>query len=773
MGKDLIVIESDALSIRSKENGYDKYVKYLYSLNKEQFVSYENFFLSQPFSRRTINCIRDIGFRHFYVNYLFASGAKILSLRKFGKKSYFEMEKTRQNLIDYVIKSSQISSIGKTHEADDSKGGIIETGINEVKEPKALTLRETVGEAKFQLIEAKFHETLKRSGLSVRASNGIKSYKGDFIEDFIHRQGDVKALRMIGKKTEIEIKSFIKNLRLYIDDITESDVSKEEQKLLLLKAKYGGLMDEYACNVYSERKQLPMFYIIEGILRQEEEDSNMILFLSRHLPMSKGETRLSLEQIAKKYSLSRERVRQLCTKGIDYLYGVAEPQITDKMNYEKIISFQEDWYYIKDMLKHEDVIKKRTIENILQQEDCNLTISFCMVILFRVFNGEYSMVGNKPYDINTRSKSLWNSSFLVKTELVEAFNFDDMHHVVDRYFEEHDTEEFTCLTADDLLMDFFVSSWNEFDSSKAEAVTNVISEMLMQEFGLIPDEEFRFLIQGQKKLSAADVLFKALNEKQEPMTIEELFAILQTKHSFKYKSSASIKGIVNSDVRLCMVGVNNLVALPEWEHIKIGSVRDIIVQYLEQFNEPKTVQEIVGYVLQYRNTTENSVRSTMYSGSQFRQFANGCFGLADKTYAYEHLYEQSQDFKLRIQELENFLKDNGHFPFSSSEEHSEVNLRQWWHRNKNSESLNYAQQNEIRRIQDTYWYLPADKRELGWFSIFNQYREFVQKHDRRPSCYVNSEKSLAEWFSNAQKEFIEGELSENEEKVYLRLCKIL
>ena len=114
-----------------------------------------------------------------------------------------------------------------------------------------------------------------------------------------------------------------------------------------------------------------------------------------------------------------------------------------------------------------------------------------------------------------------------------------------------------------------------------------------------------------------------------------------------------------------------------------------------------------------------------------------------------------------------------HFPFASSEDHSEINLRQWWLRNKSSDSLNDVQQNEIKRIQDTYWYLPTDKREVRWFSSFNLYREFVQEHDRRPSCYIEREKDLAEWFAKTQKEFVDDGLSENEEKVYLHLCKIL
>lgn len=421
----------------------------------------------------------------------------------------------------------------------------------------------------------------------------------------------------------------------------------------------------------------------------------------------------------------------------------------------------------------EDVIKTNSVEVLMEQEDCNLTFSIGLLTIFRIFNGEYSVVGNKPYDTTTRSKSLWNNCFLVKKELVEAFDFDDMRCTLDFYFSEHDAEEMICQTAEELVLDLFMSSWKSFDGSKVEAVSNVVTEILMQEYELIPDEEFRFLLQGKKVVTATDILYRALSENNQPMSIDELYAILQDKSSCNYKSPASIKGIVNSDVRLCMVGVDNLVALTEWEHIKLGSIREVIVQYLEQFDEPKPVHDIVGYVLRYRDTTENSIRSTMYSGSQFRQFDNGYFGLADKSYPDEHLYAQSLEFKERVKEMECFLMQTKHFPFSSSEDNSEINLRQWWLRNKSSDSLNDVQQNEIKRIQDTYWYLPTDKREVRWFSSFNQYREFVQEHDRRPSCYIEREKFLAEWFAKTQKEFVDGELSENEEKVYLHLCKIL
>lgn len=491
------------------------------------------------------------------------------------------------------------------------------------------------------------------------------------------------------------------------------------------------------------------------------------------MPMLKGGIPLTLEQIAEKCNLTRERVRQICTKGIGYMYREIKPKKCDNLYYYKVVSQTEDWAYLTDKFKNEVVIKSSSVEEMLKQENCNLTVSIGLLIMLRIFDGQYCVVGNRPYDMNTRSKSSWNNSFVVKKELVEAFDFDDMRCTLECYFEEHDAEEQICQTAEELLLDFFMSSWNMFESSEVEAVGTVVSEILMREYGLIPDEELHFLIQGHKTLTAADVLFRVLTEKYEPMTVDELYDILQTKYSFKYKSPASIRGIVNSDARLCMVGVDNLVALTEWEHIKLGSVREIIVQFLEKFDEPKPVHDIVGYVLRYRDTTENSIRSTMYSGSQFRQFDNGYFGLADKSYPDEHLYAQSLEFKERVKEMECFLIQKKHFPFASSEDNSEINLRQWWLRNKSSDSLNDVQQNEIKRIQDSYWYLPTDKREVRWFSSFNQYREFVQEHDRRPSCYIEREKSLSEWFAKAQKQFVDGDLSENEEKVYLYLCKIL
>lgn len=477
VGKDRIVIESNALSEQNKELSYGKYIQFLYSLNKEQFVPYEAFMMSQEFSPRTINCIRNIGIRNFYVNYLFASQVKLLTIRNFGKKSYFELENVKQSLIDYVIRSCQDSQIVKACEIEEKN----------VQKVKKHTLKEIAGEDKYQLIVAKYDELLQTSSLSVRARNGICSYEGDFIEDFMNSHKDIKHLSKIGRKTAGEIQDFVDGFQSYIDEIIEHDFSEEEKSLLLMKSKYGNFVDEYACDFYSERGSLPMFHIVENILKEELKYNNKIQFLNYLMPMLKGGIPLTLEQIAEKCNLTRERVRQICTKGIGYMYREIKPKKCDNLYYYKVVSQTEDWAYLTDKFKNEVVIKSSSVEEMLKQENCNLTVSIGLLIMLRIFDGQYCVVGNRPYDMNTRSKSSWNNSFVVKKELVEAFDFDDMRCTLERYFEEHDAEEQICQTAEELLLDFFMSSWNMFESSEVEAVGTVVSEILMREYGIWTD----------------------------------------------------------------------------------------------------------------------------------------------------------------------------------------------------------------------------------------------------------------------------------------------
>ena len=83
------------------------------------------------------------------------------------------------------------------------------------------------------------------SELSVRASNGINNYHGDFIEDFVHKDKDIKSLKNIGRKTEEEIVSVIIKLKeLASEAMSAGEISPEELQLMQYQMSYANCWDD-------------------------------------------------------------------------------------------------------------------------------------------------------------------------------------------------------------------------------------------------------------------------------------------------------------------------------------------------------------------------------------------------------------------------------------------------------------------------------------------------------------------------------------------------
>ena len=222
-----------------------------------------------------------------------------------------------------------------------------------------------------------------------------------------------------------------------------------------------------------------------------------------------------------------------------------------------------------------------------------------------------------------------------------------------------------------------------------------------------------------------------------------------------------------------MVGGNNLVALIEWEHVKLGSIRNIIVQYLEEFDEPQQAKDIVSYVQKYRDTSDNSIRATMGSGDQFVQFSGGYYGLSWKEYPEVfYLDESDRAFYKRIQKFEQFLQTHNHFPFSGSNR-EEQELHNWWIQVKSYLKQSKYQKGEIKRIETKYVNLARKKKHLRWFDNCRHYYKFVQEHHRRPSKSIPDEQELCAWLQKASEDFANGTLTFQQESCYLDLCKSL
>lgn len=759
---DYVSIEDDAVSLSNTD--CRKYVLYLYSLNKDQLESVIDFLISllRTVSIRTWNGIKTLGYREFLINYLFAEPVKLLNVRNFGRKSVFEYEAIKPALVDYI---KELYLNGNTESVEDSL-----KQEEEIKISKNRTLKERIGQDQYKLVTDLLAKLLKDA--SVRSRNGIQAYKGDFIEDFVNKNNPIKSIKNIGRKSESEINIIIEKLSEFVATLKEREFTEDEILIIEKQAFYEDYFDEYSHTFYSQHGHLPMFYMLERFFSSLLETNRDFQIFNLRTPIFRDRESHTLEEIADERNLTRERVRQIHMKFRKHLYQVDEAY-KDKREFSiaKFIDNNNDWEYVTEDLMSKNYLDLSMLSGYCAQENHHFTDDFMLFVIGAVGRNIFVPVGKPIIPYPTKTNTEWNNSFLIKKKLTEKYDFLKLVELIEDY--EDSYSEDIVVSAEEMIIDTFFSAWIVYDSNIVEELSEIVTIILIKELGIIPDENFKFTIEGKKEENVSDILYEILLANGNPLSCEELYLAIDAKYPNRYKSPASIRVFASRDPRLCYVGANNLIGLLEWNHIKIGSIRDIISQYLAKFDEPQHVSQIAKYVQRYRDTTEKSIRSTMISGEQFSQFSGGLYGLKDKKYPQIYYLDESDRlFEQRIQELELFLQTNKHFPFMPSEPQEE-SLYRWWNKNKNATDLNERQKSEIERIKSVYKILPSSKKNYEWFDLCREYYDFVQKNKRRPSKHSIIEQDLCDWFEKAKNDFTEGNLNSKQESTFIELCKSL
>ena len=212
---------------------------------------------------------------------------KQYQIRNFGRKSLFEFNQIKPQIIDFVINEYNRSNIDAVDEQIEKE--------KEEKMLEALTLREKIGDTQYSLLTNQLKSIMTE--VSVRTQNGIKNYKGDFIEDFVHKSNDVRSLRHIGKKSKKELEYIIGKLRDTIGTFTERELTPEEVFWMEKSSVYGNMLDEYCHSFYQEYGRLPMLHILENCIVSLVSNRS-INILNSVVPLIDGDVHKDLEEVA-------------------------------------------------------------------------------------------------------------------------------------------------------------------------------------------------------------------------------------------------------------------------------------------------------------------------------------------------------------------------------------------------------------------------------------------------------------------------------------------
>lgn len=639
--------------------------------------------------------------------------------------------------------------------------------------------KEILSEAKKSLIEKKYGELINAS--TVRANSALRKFSADeFITIFLYsHNGKLSRIRNIGGKSMNEIIELKEKLKRFIDEIKHlDDYQALHAKIEIeIKNKYGDFCgNDFVIKFYEKHGHFPMLWILEQRLLNDRSIS--IDILRRSFKIFKNIPTFSLEELARQHNLTRERVRQIRNDVFCKTFKITEDVVGYKNKnevgkYVELLRNRADWTYLLDAIKERDVLNRDSfeIEECLKKEQCNFSEEFVFQIIAFIFRDDYMLL-NPIQAIH--KKNSWTSAFLLKKDYSNIFDFEKLREKFASIIENNEVEYLLDIE------DYIANSdcWLNPDFSKKDNIIGITRDVLLYEFGLYSEIGEEIKIPVTKKRNIFDLMYEILQKNKNPMHLNDIFAeFKKILPDHKYTDAAQLRSFLLKDERITHRNRSSIYTLKEWTHIRSGTIRGAIIEFLEKNEKPQAVEDIADYVFLFFSTNLKSIYSTMCSGENFIQFRNNLFGLKDKSYPPEYeLAEQDErkkSFEQRLLDFEKFIVENEHFPFSSSENKDEESLNRWWRLTlKGTTKINDEQKLEIERVVRQYENYNINKNRYEWDFNYDKLKCFLLENRRLPSA-MGDEKFLYGWLRRANSDFQEDKLDEGQRKKYIELMSII
>ena len=659
---------------------------------------------------------------------------------------------------------------------------------------------------------------LDTNQISVRASNccistgldtlyKIVSYfedKGSFFKEKIRNAGQKTCEELdelctnVISKIKIE-KQYTKIEEIYkvINELTEQEremllsfanliVESENilKKKKLIYEKYCTDDFSFVTDFYIKNGHLPMFWILEQYIVNDK--SRDIDILTSTFNIIQNKQKLSLKEIAEKYNLTRERARQIREDVFRKTLKITDEDIEYKkssklIKYGQLLQNKCDWSYIleSELLKKTNLSKGSfEIQEYLKKEQYNLSAEFALQVIAYLLRDTFSLFGG----LETSSRGrLWENAFLIRKDFLDIFDFEKFMKEFTNHISNNETEY--DLNIDELLLNsnywISVNELNNFDN-----IASIVKDILLHVFHFYSKPDGSITIPAMKKKPLLKIVYEILQNNGNPMHLDEVFIeFKKILPEHKYTKAEQLRHLFQRHEAISFRNRKSIYTLKEWKHVKSGTIRDVIIEFLSENDLPQTTDSITKYVLQhFPETNIASVKSTMFADSlkRFSFFNDSLFGLATKEYPSEYKETkrqrqrqqlQRQTFEQRISDLEKFISESNHFPFSSSYNKNERSLYDWWlKKNRNIAQLSEQQKADIDRIRNQYADFDTDKLIYDWFINFNNLKLFVLENRRLPSA-SGSEKCLYDWFHRAKDDFDHQNLNKKQRNKYVELFK--
>ena len=331
----------------------------------------------------------------------------------------------------------------------------------------------------------------------------------------------------------------------------------------------------------------------------------------------------SLDRLGEMVSLTRERVRQIAEKVVDMFEEGLSALETQAGLLKSITSYE--WNYDGDLI----FTSNQYADKLNKSEGIDFQPAlFTKVISFILKDSHCFFSGSKKPSL---------SDCCIRLELTASFNFRALWDDVFNQISEDIPQKYS-LNFEGYLIGFFANSQLDL----LPRIANVCLEILQRDFPeqLFLDFEGNIVFHRNTFVRVAEYAAKVLENENRPMHIKKIHEKMMEIYPDYKGDYDTLRSHLNRDKdTFIYFGRKSTYGLREWESkikgIKGGTIRSITEEYLEKFDEPKHISEILEYVLKFRpKTNERSLFGNLQleMNGKFILFKGGFWGLSDKRY---------------------------------------------------------------------------------------------------------------------------------------------
>ncbi len=478
---------------------------------------------------------------------------------------------------------------------------------------------------------------IKTISLSTRGNNAITTFLNGNINIrnisqtiLTNDRFNFKDIKNVGTKTVTELKSFFDAIIDLIEKVSEVE---NENELIALRNR---LFIEKTFSISSIPieilKSKSIFTLFDFLIGENvifEKNENIIF--QKAFKIYDNQPELTLDEIAEEINISRERVRQI-RKGI---LG----NLFNKLQFLR--NLDDDIYQKYSLDQNQQLINvDEDLNKLINQiNNTNFSTGFNSILIYSYLQNKFELLGNmedvlQPKTFKSRGRHNWDNFYLISQDLTNLFDF---HNLADDLAERLNDriEETYWFHFESYLTSFMKVE----DSSLIKSVLPVAEKIINKEFDLYIDLNDNIVFKRNTVKHVSEFAIEALEKLGVPSNIEDIYKLIEKEFPEKTKSKEALRGSLQRTPEVIYFGRSSTYGLKKWETekegIKGGTIKDIVLDYLESKNYPVHILELLNEVHKYREATnaKNIITNLKLDPqNQFIIFNQSFIGLSTKSY---------------------------------------------------------------------------------------------------------------------------------------------